>query len=115
LRRDTGALIELAKPRCGVQIFGAEIARGDQLPVMQLHADSLLHRSVLEDAGGGIVMPDLVVIACQNARQGLRKKRPHLAQRCPHWRVDLKQIEADCVPVGGHRRLRRKRRGGPTI
>ena len=37
LRRDPGALIELAKPRCRGQIIGAEITGGDQLPVLQLH------------------------------------------------------------------------------
>jgi hypothetical protein len=115
LRRDLGALIELAKPRCRGQIIGAEITGGDQLPVLQLHADGLLQRSVLEDAGGGIVVPHLVVVPRQDAGQGYCEKRPHLAQRRPHRLVDLKQIEADCVPVGGHLRFRVKHRGGPTI
>jgi hypothetical protein len=83
--------------------------------VLQLHADSLLHRSILEDAGRGIVVPHLVVVPRQNAGQGFCEKRPHLAQRRPHRLVDLEQIEADCVPVEGHRRLQIKRRGGPTI
>jgi hypothetical protein len=80
--------------------------------VLQLQADGLLHRGVLEDARRGVVLPDLVVEPGQNAGQGLCEERPHLAQRRPQRRVNIEQIEADGVPVGGHWRLQRERCGG---
>lgn len=70
--------------------------------MLQLQADGLLHRAVLEDTGGGVVLPDLVVEPGQKAGQGFCEERPHLAQRRPHRLVDPKQIEADGVSVGGH-------------
>jgi hypothetical protein len=108
LRRGTGAVTEHAKLRRGVQVIGAEIACGDQFPMMQLHANGFLPHAVLEDAGGGIVLPDLVVEARENAGQVFGEKRPHLPQKGQRRPVDLKQIEADGVPIGGHGRLRRR-------
>jgi len=79
--------------------------------VLQLHADRFLHRAVLEDAAAWFVLPNHVVEPLQDARQRFGEKRPHLAQRRPHRLIDLKHIEADSVPVGGHRRLRREGEG----
>jgi hypothetical protein len=59
--------MEFANARHRACIGGAEIARGDQVPVLQLH------RAVLEDAGGGIVVPDFSYNRAQNARQGFAK------------------------------------------
>ena len=53
-------------------------------------------------------MPDLVVEPRQDARHRPGEKWPHFPQRRPHRLVDLQQIEADHVPVGGHRRLQRE-------
>jgi len=42
-------------------------------------------------------------------------RKRSLASPRPHRFVDLKQFEADCVPVGRHLRLQVKHRGGQTI
>jgi len=68
--------------------------------MLQLQADRLLHRAVLEDPEEDRT-GDLVVEPRQNAGQGFCEERPHLAQGRPHRLVDIKQIEADGVPVGG--------------
>ena len=99
VRRDLGAVIEFAKLGGGVQVVGAEIADRDQVPVMQLLADRLLPPFVLEDAGGGIVVPDLVVEPPGWPAAILRKTAASRAAS-PTWLVDLEQIETmQAVPI----------------
>ncbi len=114
LRRDAGVLVQFAKARDRTGVGRTEIAAADQIPVLKLQSNGLLHHLVPQQAGVWVAPPHLVMEPRQDARQRFCEQWPHFTQVCPHRLVDPDQIEADGVPVRGHRRLRGLRNGDPA-